>query len=500
MISAQQLDALDPPTRQAMLSLMAEIRAKDALIAQRDREAAFKQALIDKLTHEMAVLKRLKFAATSERFASTLAPEQKSLLEETLDTDLAELEREIEREQGLGDDKAKDKTGKKTPKRTPLPPHLPRHDVPHEPADTHCGCGQSMQRFGEDVAERLDYQPGVFSVERHVRGKWACRCCEKIVQAPVPAHVIDKGIPTAGLLAHLLVAKFMDHLPLYRQEHIFERAGHLISRSTLAQWIGECGAQLQPLVQALADELRRHVVMHADETPVAMLKPAHLRDGKTHRAYIWSYCTTSANPTKAVVFEFSEGRGGENVREFLQLDTPQAWQGTLVTDGFSGYTACFDKGVTSAQCMAHARRKFNDLWANHRSQVGRKALRYHQCLFRIEREIEALPSGERRAATHPATQVTPGVGPLPPLAAGAAATGATRFGHDEGHRLQPQALEGTHPLRRGRRRADLEQLGGEPHPADCHRQVELVVRRQPAGGQAGRGHHEPAALGAHQRA
>ncbi|WP_257645072.1 IS66 family transposase zinc-finger binding domain-containing protein, partial [Sphaerotilus montanus] len=182
------------------------------MIAQRDREAAFKQALIDKLTHEMAVLKRLKFAATSERFASTLAPEQKSLLEETLDTDLAELEREIEREQGLGDDKAKDKTGKKTPKRTPLPPHLPRHDVPHEPADTHCGCGQPMQRFGEDVAERLDYQPGVFSVERHVRGKWACRCCEKIVQAPVPAHVIDKGIPTAGLLAHLLVAKFMDHL------------------------------------------------------------------------------------------------------------------------------------------------------------------------------------------------------------------------------------------------------------------------------------------------
>lgn len=114
------------------------------------------------------------------------------------------------------------------------------------------------------------------------------------------------------------------------------------------------------------------------------------------KAYIWSYCTTSANPTKSVVFEFSEGRSGENVREFLKLDTPHAWQGTLVTDGFSGYTACFDKGVTSAQCMAHARRKFNDLWANHRSEVGRKALRYYQCLFRIEREIEELPSDVRR--------------------------------------------------------------------------------------------------------
>ncbi len=403
MISAQQLDVLDPQMRQAMLSLMAELtardeqlRAMDALIAQRDREAAFKQALIDKLTHEMAVLKRLKFAATSERFASTLAPEQKSLLEETLEADLAELEREIERERGQADDKAKDKTEKKTPKRTPLPPHLPRHDVPHEPVDKSCNCGQPMERFGEDIAERLDYQPGVFTVERHVRGKWKCQCCEKIVQAPVPAHVIDKGIPTAGLLAHLLVAKFMDHLPLYRQEHIFERAGHLIARSTLAQWVGECGAQLQPLVQALAEELRRHVVLHADETPVAMLKPKHLSDGKTHKAYIWSYCTTSASPTKVVVFEFSEGRSGENVREFLKLDTPQAWQGTLVTDGFSGYTACFDKGVTSAQCMAHARRKFNDLWANHSSEVGRQALRYHQCLFRIEREIEDLPSEERR--------------------------------------------------------------------------------------------------------
>jgi transposase len=184
-----------------------------------------------------------------------------------------------------------------------------------------------MQRIGQDVAEKLDYQPGVFTVERHVRGKWACRCCQKLVQAPVPAHVIDKGIPTAGLLAQVLVAKFLDHLPLYRQERIFERAGHLIARSTLAQWVGECGAQLQPLVHALADELRRHVVLHADETPVAMLKPKHLRDGKTHKAYIWSYCTTSANPTKAVVFEFSETRSGENVREFLQAGHAQRLAG-----------------------------------------------------------------------------------------------------------------------------------------------------------------------------
>lgn len=170
---------------------------------------------------------------------------------------------------------------KKKAKRRALPPHLPRRDVSHEPASTTFGCGCQMQRIGEDVSEKLDYQPGVFTVERHVRGKWACRHCERLIQAPVPAHVIDKGIPTAGLLAHVLVAKFMDHLPLYRQEHIFERAGMVIARSTLAQWVGECGAQLQPLVNALADELRRHVVLRADETPVAMLKPGK---GKTHKA------------------------------------------------------------------------------------------------------------------------------------------------------------------------------------------------------------------------
>lgn len=387
MISAEQLDALDPQTRQAVQSLLAQVQ-------QRDQEIAFKQAIIDKLTHEMAILKRMKFAATSERFASTLSPEQRSLLEETLDTDIHELDAELQRHRKKADNKDEDE--KKAPKRTQLPADLPRRDVPHEPTDTSCGCGQDMQRIGEDVAEKLDYQPGVFTVERHVRGKWVCKCCERIVQAPVPAHVIDKGIPTTGLLAHVLVAKFMDHLPLYRQEAVFARAGHVIARSTLAEWVGTCGAQLQPLVQALADELRRHLVLHADETPVAMLKPAGQRDGKTHKAYIWSYCTPSTNPVKAVVFEFSETRSGENVRDFLRLDTPCAWRGTLVTDGFSGYSACVDKVVTSAQCMAHSRRKFHELWANHGSKVGEQALRFYQALFRIERQAEQLASEERQ--------------------------------------------------------------------------------------------------------
>ena len=376
MIVAEHIDALDPEQlRQAVRTLMSEI--------------AFKQATIDKLTHEMAVLKRLKFAAKSEAYNA----EQKSLLEETIDTDLAALALEIEAQRPkkpLPEDK-------QTPKRQPLPAHLPRRDIRHEPETTTCGCGQAMKRIGEDVAEKLDYEPGVFTVERHVRGKWVCACCEKLVQAAVAPHIIDKGLPTTGLLAQVLVAKYLDHLPLYRQEHIFERAGLAIARSTLAQWVGECGVQLQPLVDALTAEMLKNTVLHADETPVAMLKPGH---GKTHKAYLWSYCTTSFNPMKAVVFDFADSRGGQHVREFLGLpgsESKPGWKGQLVTDDFSGYKACFEMGVTEVGCMAHARRKFHELWANHGSQVGEQALKFFIQLYEVEREAKQLAPDERKA-------------------------------------------------------------------------------------------------------
>ncbi|WP_414629852.1 IS66 family transposase [Burkholderia cepacia] len=367
-VIADDLDALD------VQQLRAALRAARA-------DAAFKQVVIDKLTHENAILKRLKFAAQSEKFSA----EQKSLLDETLDSDLAAVAAEIE---ALQPGKAASEL--QQPRRERLPAHLPRREVRHEPTDTTCGCGTPMQRIGEDVAEKLDYQPGVFTVERHVRGKWVCKCCECIVQAPVDPHVIDKGLPTTGLLAQVLVAKYLDHLPLYRQEAIFERAGHAIARSTLAQWVGECGVQLQPLVDALSAELLRQGVLHADETPVAMLKPAHLRDGKTHRAYLWSYCTTQFSALQAVVFDFADSRGGQHARDFLGLpgtnDQP-GWQGKLICDDYAGYKACFELGVTEVGCMAHARRKFHELWANHGSQVGEQALKFFGQLYDIERSV-----------------------------------------------------------------------------------------------------------------
>ena len=125
----------------------------------------------------------------------------------------------------------------------------------------------------DEVSEKLDYTPGTFTVERHVRPILACPQCETITQAPMPAYVIDKGLATPGLMAHVLVAKYADHLPLYRQEGIFARAGLKIARSILAEWVGACGFALQPLVAALRDEILAHRVLHADETPVKLLKP-----------------------------------------------------------------------------------------------------------------------------------------------------------------------------------------------------------------------------------
>ena len=245
-----------------------------------------------------------------------------------------------------------------------------------------------MKRIGEDVAEKLDYEPGVFTVERHIRGKWACANCETLVQAPVDAHVIDKGIPTTGLLAQVLVAKFADHLPLYRQEAIFARAGLGIARSTLAQWVGSCGVQLQPLVDALKADMLRRSVLHADETPVQMLKPGN---GKTHRAYLWAYAPGAFEDLKAVVYDFCETRAGENARAFLG-----EWKGSLVCDDFAGYKAGFAHGVTEAGCLAHARRKFFDLHASSKSQVAESALQQIGMVYEIEREVQDLPADERQ--------------------------------------------------------------------------------------------------------
>lgn len=319
MTSPPELDSLHPD---ALRALAARLMAQ---VGEKDRELHYRQTRIEQLTHEIAMLKRMQFGKRSEK----LDTEQMNLLEETMDADLGAIELELAQ---LKSTPASDDTRQK-PKRSPLPERLPRTEIHHEPESIVCTCGCERVRVGEDISEKLDYTPGVFTVERHIRGKWACKACETLIQAPVPAHVIDKGIPTTGLLAQVLVAKFGDHLPLYRQERIFARAGLAIPQSTLGAWIGACGVQLQPLVDALREALLAQAVLHADETPVQMLAPGK---GKTQRAYVWAYASTRFADIRAVIYDFAESRAGENARRFLE-----AWQGKLVCDDFSGYKEGF---------------------------------------------------------------------------------------------------------------------------------------------------------------
>jgi len=347
---------------------------------QHTTQALHNQTVLnDKLTHELAILKRHRFGRRSEG----ISPDQGSLLDELVEGDIAAIEAELPAPVAPASTQPAQQ-----PRRQPLPPELPRTVIAHEPDNTQCRCGCELKRIGEDVSEKLDYTPGAFTVERHVRGKWVCGDCETLVQAPVPAQVIDKGIPTSGLLAHVLVAKYADHLPLYRQETIFGRAGYAIPRSTLAEWVGRCGVALQPLVDALREELIREPILHADETPVPMLEPGKQ---KTHQAYMWAYASTRHSALQAVIYEFAPSRAGKHARAFLK-----GWQGKLVCDDFAGYKAGFEQGVTEIACWAHARRKFYDLHTATKSTIAKRALDGIGQLYAIEAEAKDLSAEERQ--------------------------------------------------------------------------------------------------------
>ncbi|WP_029922793.1 IS66 family transposase [Nevskia soli] len=372
-IDAAQLDHLNAVELRAMVS---ELLVR---IDQDQRIITWKDAKLAKVTFELAQLRRLKFGRGSEQMDAI----QKPLFDESVEEDLAALGQDLE---DLSTPTAEDKP-KRAPKRTALPAHLPRVEHRHEPDSTTCACRCALKRIGEDVSEKLDYAPGVFSVDRHIRGKWVCTQCETLIQAPVASEIIDKGIPTSGLLAHLLVAKFSDHLPLYRQSTIFGRAGLAIPRSTLASWVGVCGSKLQPLVDRLKAQVLTHAVLQADETSVSTLAPG---TGKTHRSYLWAYATGEFESLRAVVYDFTPSRSGEHARTFLGK-----WKGHLVCDDYSGYKASFSTGITEVGCMAHARRHFFELHAANKSVLAAEALDRIRQLYAIEAEIKTLQPPDR---------------------------------------------------------------------------------------------------------
>ena len=385
---AANLDQLDAGQLRELARVLLERTDRDA------KAIAWRDAKIDKLIFELAQLRRHKFDRTSER----LSGDQKLLFEEAIDSDIAAIDQELV---NLRKSSTTTTAPKNQAKRASLPPELPRREVAHEPENTQCTCGCALKRIGEDVTEKLDYTPGVFTVERHVRGKWTCPACQTLIQAPVPAAVIDKGLPTARLLAQVLVAKHIDHLPLYRQEVIFGRAGLAIPRSTLADWVGQCGVQLEPLVDALKAELLHCRVLHADETPVDFLAPGK---GQAARGYLWSYAAAVTQPLKAVVYDFTPSRAGEHARAFLGHDPNRRrpgetrWSGHLVCDDYRGYKALFGEGIVEVGCMAHARRKFVELHVANKSTLAATALEWIGQLYQVEAEIRDLDPEQRAAA------------------------------------------------------------------------------------------------------
>lgn len=350
-------------------------------LGRTQQELTATKTLNEKLTFEIAALRRFRFGKRGEQLPPGV---QGSLLEEAVDEDLVEIEAQLAALNPTADPLTPPKD---QPKRAALPPELPRVEIRHEPRSMNCTCGCQLKFVRDEVSEKLDYTPGTFTVERHVRPILACPQCETITQAPMPAYVIDKGLATPGLMAHVLVAKYADHLPLYRQEGIFARAGLKIARSTLAEWVGACGFALQPLVAALRDEILAHRVLHADETPVKLLKPG---SRATHKAYLWAYTPGAFEGLNAVVYDFTEGRAGAHAREFFG-----DWTGSLVCDDYVGYKACFTQGIIEVGCMAHARRKFFDLHAASQSPVAAQALESIGGLYAIERELKDLSLEER---------------------------------------------------------------------------------------------------------
>lgn len=390
---------------QALAERAVELAERDALLVRKDREIALREAKIEKINFELARLKRWTYGAKSE----AMNADQRRLFEETLAEDEAALRAQLDRlrreaEAAAASAGAKPKAPPRKPRRNALPEHLRRVEHRHEPDSTDCqepGCGRAMKRIGEDVTERLDIVPAEFFVHRHIYGKWACRHCQVLKQAPSVPEIVEGGIAASGFLAHTAISRFVDHLPYYRQESINARSRVHTPRSTLAAGAGQVGAALEPLY-----ELHKHFVLdcpvlHADETPVALLDPGA---GKTRKAYMWAYARSWHDAMPGVVYDFCRGRGAQYPVAFLNGDDRlglRRWTGTLLTDRYGAYETVVDPqhypGRISAACAAHARRNFEELTKAGTSPIGLDALRRFARIYEVEGELKGLSEVERRA-------------------------------------------------------------------------------------------------------
>jgi transposase len=389
----------------------ATVRA--ALIAQRDLLLAENAALIaqlygadllnEKLKLQIARLKRMTFGSSSEKDKALLTQLELALddLEVSAGTDTAPAVPIMPADGALPEPKGK-------PARRPLPANLPRESVEYAPTMAHtndgtCGCpscGAQMRQMGEDVTEVLEYVPESWKVIRHVRPKFSCRVCETIVQAPATGLLARRLRHGSGLLAHVVVAKYANHLPLYRQSEIYARSGIDIERSSLTDDVGHVAKILSPLIDLLAKDVMASPTLHGDDTPVKVLAPGA---GKTKTGRLWTYIRDERGHggvrPPAAVYYYSPDRKGEH--PVAHLDR---FSGHLHADGYAGFNALYaatsvgePAKVAEVACMAHVRRKFFDIHAATASPIAGEAIKQIAALYGVEDQVRGLPPDQRKA-------------------------------------------------------------------------------------------------------
>lgn len=362
-------------------ALKALIVAQHERLLSRENEIAHLKLLIAKL-------QRMQFGRKSEKLSRQI--EQLELRLEELQT-IPEQARPTEK--AAASSLLITAAAKAT--RRGLPDHLPREVQRHDAQESVCpDCGGELRKLGEDASEMLEYVPHSFKVIRCVRPKLSCSRCERIVQAAAPSRPIARGLAGPGLLAHVLVSKYADHLPLYRQSEIYAREGIELERSTMADWVGGCAQLLEPLVAALRGYVMGAGKLHADDTPVPVLAPG---SGKTKTGRLWTYVRDDRpagdGAAPAVWFAYSPDRKGEHPEQHLRT-----FRGALQADAYAGFNQLYkEEGrIEEVACWAHARRKFYDLEQAHASPIASEALVRIAALYAIEDEIRGRPPDERQ--------------------------------------------------------------------------------------------------------
>jgi len=368
-------------------ALKRQLGGSEARLAERNRALQSAEARViaqklelEKLRFQLACLRRMKFGRSSEALDLQLSQVQLTL--EDLEATLASKPESM---------RPAPKQPPAQPARRALPDHLPREQIVHHPPCSCPACGGELRALGEDVSEILERVPASFRVIRHVRPKLSCTQCQKIVQAPAPSRPIAKGLFGPGFLAHVLVSKYADHLPLYRQSQIYKREQVDIERSTLADAVGGASALVQPLIDALGRYVMNAQKLHADDTPVPVLCPGR---GTTKQGRLWTYVRddrpAAGTEPAAVFFRYTPDRKAAHPQAHLK-----DFSGVLQADAYAGFERLYGERIQEAACWAHARRKFFDVHATTDSPIAAEALDRIGRLYAIESEIRGRLPAER---------------------------------------------------------------------------------------------------------